>query len=46
MLGQEDEPMTNVTTAYPRLEMLSQEQCQAIHRASLEILRRAQREES
>jgi trimethylamine--corrinoid protein Co-methyltransferase len=32
--------MTNSTVAFPRLEMLSPEQCDTIHRASLEILRR------
>ena len=32
--------MTQDTLAYPRLEMLSQEQCRSIHLASLEVLRR------
>jgi trimethylamine--corrinoid protein Co-methyltransferase len=32
--------MTESTTAHPRLTMLSPHQCDAIHRASLEILRR------
>jgi trimethylamine:corrinoid methyltransferase-like protein len=32
--------MTEGTMAVPRLTMLSHEQCEAIHRASLEILRR------
>jgi trimethylamine--corrinoid protein Co-methyltransferase len=32
--------MTQDILAFPRLEMLSQEQCEAIHLASLEILRR------
>jgi trimethylamine--corrinoid protein Co-methyltransferase len=32
--------MTNRSLAFPRLEMLSPEQCDTIHRASLEILRR------
>jgi trimethylamine--corrinoid protein Co-methyltransferase len=32
--------MTQDTIAYPRLTMLSREQCDTIHRASLEILRR------
>ncbi len=32
--------MTTSTMALPRLEMLSREQCDTIHRASLEILRR------
>jgi len=31
--------MTSDTIAFPRLTMLSREQCEAIHRASLEILR-------
>jgi len=32
--------MDYIQHAYPRLQLLSQEQCQTIHRASLEILRR------
>lgn len=32
--------MTVSTQAFPRLEMLSREQCEVIHRSSLEILRR------
>lgn len=32
--------MTYVNQAYPRLNMMSKEQCQAVHLASLEILRR------
>jgi trimethylamine--corrinoid protein Co-methyltransferase len=32
--------MTSQEMAFPRLEMLGREQCEAIHRASLEILRR------
>ncbi|MDH7488926.1 MAG: trimethylamine methyltransferase family protein, partial [Anaerolineae bacterium] len=32
--------MTVNIQAFPRLEMLTKEQCEVIHRASLEILRR------
>ncbi len=32
--------MTNNTLAFPRFEMLTREQCEKVHRSSLEILRR------
>jgi trimethylamine:corrinoid methyltransferase-like protein len=32
--------MAQNTVSVPRLSMLSREQCEAVHRASLEILRR------
>jgi trimethylamine--corrinoid protein Co-methyltransferase len=36
----EEKPMIQSTLALPQFKMLSQEQCELVHRASLEILRR------